>query len=287
MLINKVMFISLLCTVILTGCNESEENSDLKTIDDYYSTRTIVNGSFTSGRPAGAAINDDYSSHYTYAYVEAIPSKFNYDGPLVGPYVLETVKNGEGEITRLNYSTEDGESVIDDNIDTYTSSEYKESTRSTEANETPFGVTFVYQNETLIFDNDNTPGDLIGNTSSTMRATPLAREQLSTPAGLFDCLKSQLNYQATTTKDGEEIIISSEGFSWIDEESGQLVYSSMSTNYNYVSFAATAEITMTTTLTETNMATPVIEPVNRSYNASLHSLQEQLLKQHKIVLESL
>lgn len=279
--------ISLLCAITLTGCNESEDSSDLKTIDDRYTTRTIVSGSYTSGRPAGTPINDDYTLEYTYSYVEAIPDKFDYDGSLSGPYILETVKNGEGEITGFNYSTEDGESIINDNIDTYTSSEYKNSSRRTENNDTPYGVTFIYQNDTLIFDNDNTPGDLIGNSSSTMRATPLAREQVSTPAGLFNCLKSHLEYQATTTKDGKEIQINSEGLSWVDEESGQLVYSNMSSTYNYVSYAVTAETIMTTTLTETNMATPVVELENRSYNESIHSLQTELTKQHSAVLKSL
>ena len=181
---------------------------------DTFTRSTNLHASFSTGAP----LTLYYEIVSTFSVVNEIPLKYGYSNAIPGPYLLETVMGGD-TINGLEYSTLDGETIIDDSIMEFTNIEYVTQSGSETPENIRIGDNFSAYSNARIFDSE---GEDIGYEIVEMNFSVIGEEKITTPAGEFSAIKlSHATENIRSTYDTSNY--SSSGYSWYDTSKGLLL----------------------------------------------------------------
>ena len=223
--LKKYVAVIFLFIVVLSGCGGSGNDSDKQDSDivlaesydekpgDRFTRSATISAIYSDGQTA--ELNSVEES--VYSQITEIPTKYNYSNADGGPYLLETT-NEEGILSGLDYNTQSGDSIIDDDLEYYTSIEYT----TVEGSEDPENISVgdnysYYQNSTLF--NSNT-GDEAGYNIENYEYSVLSEEEITVPAGTFNSVK--IGFSVSQKELENDIIDTSTGtgYIWIDTTNG-------------------------------------------------------------------
>ena len=223
----KMVFtVILLCLISCGGGGgSSASNSDIQEeivfdepyseqVGDTFTRSTNLHVSFSKGDPL-TLYNESVS---TFSVVNEIPLKYGYSNAIAGPYLLETVMGG-GSVSRLEYSTLGGETIIDDFIMYFTNIEYVTQSGSETPENIRVGDNYSSYSNARIFDAE---GEDVGYEIMEIDFSVLNEEKITTPAGEFNAIKLSHTIESTRSAHGTSNY-SGYGYSWYDTNKGLLL----------------------------------------------------------------
>ncbi len=223
-MINKQIHLSVLFSIILSGCGGSSDTSEQGTEivlgdgydekpGDVFTTSSTVNAVYSNGQTA-EIISTDVK---TYTQVNEIPAKYGYSNSISGPYLLETTQE-DGVLDGLEYMTQSGDFIIDDDLDYFSSIEFTTQSGSEEPENIHIGDQFSFIQNSTLFDSHS--GVEAGFEITNIDFSVLKQEQVAVSAGSFNAVK--ISYSISSTKSENNIVDTSSGtgHGWFDTTNG-------------------------------------------------------------------
>lgn len=209
--------------LFLVGCGSSSDEKELLLTDPYqeksgdaFTSTTIMDFEYSTG-VRRQVVNIDVD---TYSIVDEIPQKYGYSGALSGPYLLETNHEND-ELDSLRYMTLDGEWIIDDDLDSFTSIETTSRTGSDDPENIYIGDEFSARNSSILYSSDT--GLEIGSEVLELDFVILNEEVVTVPAGTFTAIKIDYSTNFSSIENSVVATQVADGHMWVDERSGILV----------------------------------------------------------------
>jgi hypothetical protein len=275
-------YLILFVLILIQGCGgggDSDSANQILVLGEGYDEKpgdvftTSLTMSITYSNGQTAEVNS--VSVETYSQVDEIPLKYNYSNAISGPYLLETT-NEDGVLDGLEYMTLSGDSIIDDDLDYYTSAEYTTESGSEEPENIYIGDKFsFYQNSTLF---NSQTGIEAGYKIINMEFTVLSEEIITVPAGEFNAAK--IGYSISETWSENNIIDTSSGtgYGWFDTTNGYMLKMTADGDMTLNEYAVTASFSAEIILlsyfispNEVSNMTARIIPINTLSNIEINA----------------
>ena len=279
----------LLIPIVLIGCVDDEDtdnepkNKDTALIlEESYNEKpgdiftTTSNMHVTYSNEVSLELNS--TEVITYTLVDEIPDIYNFPNSKNGPYLLETDKE-DGELDGLEYITTSGDTLIEDDLDYFSTSEYTTKNGTDEPKSINIGDTFSYNENSTLFSSQT--GIEAGYKILNGDLTVLNQEKLTVPAGTFDAVKLGFSIAQTTSEEDVINTMTGTGFGWFDTTNGFMLKMTMNLSMNLGAYDLTAEASSVTelqnyfissnnTLNKTNSFSKNI--TNEIYEPNVHQL---------------
>lgn len=273
----------LLPATFLTGCGADDplvtDNSAGKTlITDAYSelpgdTYTMVNY-LTADYSTGNSIEATEIKTVEFSQVTDIPSRYGYSNAILAPYYLERTLL-DGNPNRMKYRSQFGDSIINDDLDTFKNIEFTESFGSEDPESVQIGQLYNWYENAVLFDSDT--AEEVGYEISVIDATAEATETVTVAAGEFSAVK--FGYRISMTRAIEDEIDSTNtaaGYIWLEETYGFLVKMTVEGDLTFDTLGITAAYEAETVLQSYSF--PSISVLNFSQaNSNILSVSRGLI----------
>ena len=219
----KRIVMPLSLVLVLVGCGGSDSSSSIvlgETYDekdgDVFTMSYVLDVIYSNDQ----TFKDNFENVETYLQVSEIPSKYGYSNSITGPYLLKVTQN-DGVIDMLDYMSNSGESIIDDDLDYYTNIEYTTSTGIEEPENVSIGDKFNYNQNSILFDSQT--GAEAGYEIIDVQLSIINTEPISIPAGDFNAVKMNYSFLYTTSINNVVDTFTSTGYMMIDTAKGYLL----------------------------------------------------------------
>jgi hypothetical protein len=220
----SILFVILGATSLLAGCGggggSDNQGAELVLGDGYdekagdvFTTSFTLDATFSNGQSG----RNSFTAVKTYSQVSIIPSKYGYSLSKNGPFLLETTDE-DGVLDGLEYMTESGRFIIDDDLDYFTSVEYTTESGSEEPENIYIGDKFSFIQNSTLFDSQS--GVDAGYEITNIDFSVLREEQVTVPAGSFNAVKIGYSISSTISKNNIVDTVSGTGSGWFDTTNG-------------------------------------------------------------------
>jgi hypothetical protein len=216
-----MIFLPFLISFVLMGCSSSDNQGEELVLGDGYDEKPgdVFTTSFALSAVLsnGQSLENSSTDVKTYTLVTAIPSKYGYSNAISGPYLLEST-NEDGILDGLEYMTESGDFIIDDDMDYFTNIEYTTESGNEEPENIYIGDKFSFSQNSTLFDSQS--GIDSGYEITSINFSVLKEEQVTVPAGSFNAVKIGYSISSTTSTNNIIDTISGTGYGWFDTTNG-------------------------------------------------------------------